>query len=92
MRTPDTAALMRAGIASLLALCATVALSLAGCAGDPTPETFPAVPAPPVSGPAWGGFGRDAQHTAVGVGPAQGLDRVVWQSTLECSRFTMAHR
>jgi hypothetical protein len=72
-----------AGIALVLAVGATVALSVGGCAADPPTEMFPADPAPAVSGPAWWGFGRDAQHTAIGVGPAQDLDRIVWQKHID---------
>jgi hypothetical protein len=38
-----------------------------------------------VSGPAWWGFGRDAQHTAVGMGTAQDLTRIVWHKRVDLS-------
>jgi hypothetical protein len=74
---------MSAGVGLLLAVGAALGLSFGGCASDPTAESFPTDPAPAVSGPAWWGFGRDAQHTAIGVGPAQDLDRIVWQKHVD---------
>jgi hypothetical protein len=46
-------------------------------------ERFPTAPAPAVSGPAWRGFGRDAQHSAVGAVVTQDLDRIVWRKRLD---------
>ncbi|MGZ5183555.1 MAG: hypothetical protein ACXWCO_00485 [Caldimonas sp.] len=40
-------------------------------------------PAPPVDGPAWWGFGRDAQHSAVGAIAAQDLNRIAWSTPLD---------
>ena len=72
-------------IGLVLAVGVTVGLSLGGCESGPAPvvETFPTDPAPAVSGAAWWGFGRDAQHTAIGVGTAQDLDRIVWQKHID---------
>lgn len=40
-------------------------------------------PAPPVSGPAWPAFGRDAQHTAVAAIATQPLGRILWQTPVD---------
>lgn len=74
------------GIASLAA-----AALLAACGGgggdggtplpaDPEP---PPVAGPPVDGPAWWGFGRDAQHSALGEIATQPLQRLVWQRAVD---------
>ena len=65
-------------------------IGLTGCGGGggttasaPTP-TPPTEPTPPVvNGPAWFGFGRDAQHTAVGAIATQPLTRVVWTTPVD---------
>jgi hypothetical protein len=74
---------MRAAIGFLLAVGWTVGLSLVGCASPPPTESFPTDIAPAVSGPAWWGFGRDAQHSATGMGSAQDLDRIVWRKRVD---------
>ena len=43
----------------------------AGIARGPT-----VTPGPPVDGPAWWGFGRDAQHSALGAVATQDLNRI----------------
>lgn len=59
------------------------AATLASCGGGRIHEDFPAVPAPAVSGPAWWGFGRDAQHSAVGAVASQDLARIVWRKYVD---------
>jgi hypothetical protein len=55
-----------------------------GCGGTAVVvEEFPSEPAPAVSGPAWWGFGRDAQHSAIGAVVTQNLDRIVWRKRLD---------
>ncbi len=49
---------------------------------SPTPTPTP-TPPPPVSGPAWFGYGRDAQHTAVSAIASQDLGRVAWTSAVD---------
>ncbi len=56
---------------------------LAGCSQDPIEEHFPADPAPPVSGPAWLGFGRKAQHDALSAGASQDLGQIVWRKHVD---------
>jgi hypothetical protein len=61
-----------------------LAASLASCtSGDAPadPGTPPVIV--PVDGPAWWGFGRDAQHTAVGAIETQPLARIAWQAPLD---------
>lgn len=55
--------------------------STAGPAPSPTPSPTP-TPAP-VSGPAWFGYGRDAQHTAVSAIASQDLGRISWTTTMD---------
>ncbi|HWK35785.1 MAG TPA: hypothetical protein VNR91_05955, partial [Sphingomonas sp.] len=45
----------------------------------PTPTPTPA----PVAGPAWFGYGRDAQHTAVSAIASQDLGRIAWSSPVD---------
>lgn len=72
---------------SLLALACAVAVS--GCSGGgdqaagptvPPPNT---VPGPGVDGPAWWGFGRDAQHSAIGAVATQDLNRIAWSTPVD---------
>ncbi len=44
---------------------------------------FAHVPAPGVSGPAWFGFGRDAQHSAQGAIATQDLNRIAWSTPVD---------
>ena len=53
-------------------------------AGDPGVPSGPTVPpAPGVAGPAWWGFGRDAQHSAVSAIATQDLNRIAWSTPLD---------
>ncbi len=74
-------------LSSLFAL--ACALLASGCGGGggatagpntPPPDT---VPAPGVDGPAWWGFGRDAQHSAVGAIATQDLNRIAWSTPVD---------
>lgn len=76
-----------AHMVSALALAA-----LAGCGGGggggsagpgPVVDPLPTTPAPPVSGPAWWGFGRDAQHAAVSGIATQDLNRIAWSTPVD---------
>src|SRR5215831_13356853 len=69
-------------------------IAVAGCGGgggstsistsppgvSPAP---PGTPAPPVNGPAWWGYARDAQHSATGAIAAQSLQRTLWQTRVD---------
>lgn len=58
-----------------------------GGGGGSTDITTP--PGPAVSGPAWWGFGRDAQHSAQAGGATQPLNRIVWQTPVDLApRYT----
>ena len=48
-----------------------------------TPPPPPPPVAPPVTGPAWFGFGRDAQHSAVGAIATQPLTKLIWQMPID---------
>lgn len=82
----------------LIALAALTS-SLAACGGGgggasppgpPPPSLPPPGPPPaPVDGPAWWGFGRDAQHSAVGEVATQPLERLVWSAPVDLApRYT----
>ncbi|HSI55593.1 MAG TPA: hypothetical protein VK981_16585 [Ramlibacter sp.] len=68
------------------------AVALPGCGGggggtaptppSPTPAPTPP-PAPAVTGPAWWGFGRDAQHSTLSAMAAQDLNRIAWSSPVD---------
>lgn len=54
---------------------------------DARPAPPPPNPTPPgsapVVGPAWSGFGRDAQHTSLAAAAAQPIDRILWQAPVD---------
>jgi len=50
---------------------------------SPTPTPPPPPTPTPVSGPAWFGYGRDAQHTAVSAIASQDLGRIAWQTKVD---------
>ncbi len=54
-----------------------------GAVGGPNvpPPNIP--PAPGVDGPAWWGFGRDAQHAALGAVATQDLNRITWATPVD---------
>ena len=67
-------------------------LVLAACGGgggssNPGPSLPPPVtpppPPPPVTGPAWFGYGRDAQHTAASAIASQDLGRIAWTTPVD---------
>ena len=61
--------------------------ALAACGGGggdaPTPVPAPPPPIPPVTGPAWRGFGGDAQHRAQSAIATQDLTRIVWRTPVD---------
>ncbi len=67
---------------SILLLAASLAVFGCGGGGDPGGPA-PPPPAPGVSGPAWWGFGRDAQHAATGAIATQDLSRITWQMPVD---------
>ena len=64
-----------------IALVLVIALNSCGGGGGSATATDP--PTAPVSGPAWWGFGRDAQHSAVGAIATQPLSRLIWQMPVD---------
>ena len=73
---------------SLLAVLA--AATLAACGGGsgggseaPAPTPTPTPTPIPVSGPAWLGFGSDAQHAAQAQVATQSLSRIAWQTPVD---------
>jgi hypothetical protein len=67
--------------ASLLLACGAL---FAGCGGGGSDAGGPPVlPGPPVDGPAWPGFARDAQHTAQSAIATQDLNRIAWSTPLD---------
>jgi len=69
-----------------LAAAALLAACGGGGGGSPPPEPEPEPPpvaGPPVDGPAWWGFARNAQHTAIGEITTQPLARIVWQRAVD---------
>lgn len=92
--TPDRATInRRTAIAMLSSTAALVSCGGDGGGGGGTPAPAPTTPTPtpsasatttpPVSGPAWFGYGRDAQHTAVSAIASQNLTRIAWTSPVD---------
>jgi hypothetical protein len=50
---------------------------------SPTPTPVPTPTPTPVSGPAWFGYGRDAQHTAASAIASQNLGLVAWTAPVD---------
>lgn len=77
----------RRALTQVLSLGALAAVGCGGGGGDAVggPNVPPpgVPPAPGVDGPAWWGFGRDAQHTAVGAVATQDLDRIGWATPVD---------
>lgn len=77
---------------ALAMLSSSIALAACGGGGGrnsspvpptPTPPT-PIPPTPPtVTGPAWFGYGRDAQHTAASAIATQDLGRIAWTTPVD---------
>ena len=61
-------------------------IALAACGGGGDPGTPTPTPGPAVNGPAWFGFGRDAQHSATGAIATQDLTRIVWSTPVDLAQ------
>src|SRR5438270_6522563 len=75
---------------STLAMLASYAVLTAfdpgvGGSGSPTPSPTPTpTPTPtPSTGPAWFGYGHDAQHTAQSAATSQDLGHISWSSAVD---------
>src|SRR5689334_21586205 len=67
-------------------LSSSAMLTACGGGGSPPAPGPPPPPPPspmPVSGPAWFGYGRDAQHTAVSAIASQDLGRIAWSTAVD---------
>lgn len=69
----------------LLGLAGSTALAACGGGGGDggLPTTGPTAPSAPVAGPAWWGFARDAQHSALGAVATQDLNRIAWRTPVD---------
>lgn len=77
----------RRALAMLSSTVVVAACSSGGGGGSPAPSPTP-TPTPtatptPVSGPAWFGYGRNAQHTAVSAIATQDLGRIAWTTPMD---------
>ena len=73
---------------TLTMLASSIALAACGGGGGrsnptPSPPPSPPPPPPPVTGPAWFGYGRDAQHTAASTIASQDLGRIAWTTPVD---------
>jgi hypothetical protein len=75
---------------SFVALLAFGAISLMSCGGGGggggdggAAGSPPLLPGPPVDGPSWSGFARDAQHAAQSAIASQDLNRIAWSMALD---------
>lgn len=75
---------------ALAMLSSSIALAACGGGGgsgrssNPLPPLPPPPPPPtPVTGPAWFGYGRDAQHTAASAIASQDLGRIAWTTPVD---------
>jgi hypothetical protein len=59
------------------------AAALGACGGGDGAPGATTTPAPPVDGPAWWGFGRDAQHSGLGAVATQDLNRIAWSAPVD---------
>jgi hypothetical protein len=90
VQTPATATPHARRLTALAALAAFAGAVLVACGGggggSPAVVTNPAPPVgggTPVSGPAWLGFGGDAQHAALAQVATQDLARIVWRTAVD---------
>ncbi len=75
---------------ALAMLSSSIALAACGGGGGgsspsplPPPVPPPPPPPPPVTGPAWFGYGRDAQHTAASAIATQDLGKIAWTTPVD---------
>ena len=68
---------------AVLALAGAAALSGCGGGGGGGGGSGPGIAPPAVDGPAWWGFGRDAQHSGLSGTATQSLTRVVWSTPVD---------
>ena len=73
---------MKTRVVSVVVVVSALLVACGGGGDSGGPAPAPA-PAPGVSGPAWTGFARDAQHTALGAVATQPLNRIAWSTPLD---------
>ena len=83
IKTTHHRAISRNHICLALMCCIALGSCGGGGGGGGSAASPPPVVTPPVNGPAWWGFGRDAQHAAVGAMATQPLARLVWQMPVD---------
>jgi hypothetical protein len=88
MRRSDHTSTRPKAASALALLLATTIIACSGGGGGSTPTPVPVpvpvpVPPPVVNGPAWLGYGGDAQHTALAAIRTQDLGRIVWQAPVD---------
>lgn len=77
--------------ATIISLAMVSALDSCGGGGGGSGSTNPPPPPSPVSGPAWNGYARDAQHSDLGLTLAQGgvaaqnLTQIAWEASVDLS-------
>jgi hypothetical protein len=71
------------GVVPALAAMATLPGCGGGGGGGVPPGPVGPPPAPGVDGPAWWGFGRDAQHSAISAIASQDLNRIAWSTPVD---------
>lgn len=90
--SPDQLVSRRSALAMLSSSAVLVGCGGGGGSSTPTPAPAPTptpspvatpTPTPAVSGPAWNGYGRDAQHTANSAIASQDLGRVAWTAAMD---------
>lgn len=83
MSTPQVPSIRTA--AALLFMAALVACGGGDSTGGGNPPPTVDPPGPPVAGPAWPQFSRDAQHSAAGAVATPALARIIWQTPVDSS-------
>src|SRR5829696_6350751 len=76
----------RTTLAMLTSTAALVACGGGGGGGGtpaPSPTPTPTPTVTPVNGPAWFGYGRDAQHTAASAIASHDLNRIAWTTPVD---------
>jgi len=79
LSVPSATSVSRRQVLLTLASIAT----LSACGGGSGGANPPSNATPGVNGPAWWGFGRDSQHTALGAVATQPLNRIQWKTAVD---------
>ena len=79
--TPTTSFRRQRRVVLAAIACSVVLASCGGGGGSSGGSGV--TPAPGVDGPAWWGYGRDAQHSAQGAIATQDLNRIAWMTPVD---------